>query len=159
MQPLHPDDRSAIVALATATGVFKPNELSTLAGLIDWYFAEAHADDGHRAYTLKADAVLEGFVYYAPEDPTMTDRTWTLYWIAVNVARQRSGLGRRLMEFVEGDLRARNARLLLVETSSTALYEPTRQFYLRNGYEEYARLPDFYCDGDSKVIFGKRLTT
>ena len=30
-------------------------------------------------------------------------------------------------------------------------------FYLKHGYEQVATVPDFYADGDSLVIFRKRL--
>ncbi|MGL4419528.1 MAG: GNAT family N-acetyltransferase, partial [Gemmataceae bacterium] len=73
-------------------------------------------------------------------------------------ASQGQGIGRKLLEFVEEQCRAVQARHLLIETSSTPIYEPTRQFYLKCGYEQVAQIPDFYCDGDDKVIFARRLT-
>ena len=36
-------------------------------------------------------------------------------------------------------------------------YEPTRRFYLKNGYDQEALVRDYYNDGDSLVIFRKRL--
>jgi hypothetical protein len=37
-------------------------------------------------------------------------------------------------------------------------YEPTRRFYLKHGYEQAAVVVDFYADGDSLVIFRKRVS-
>ena len=157
IKPLLPVHKSSLVPLTDRTGVFKPNEIETLDSLLDGYFEAYHKDDAHRAFVLEEDGHVRGFVYFAPEDPTMTDRTWTLYWIAVDVAVQRGGYGRRLMAFVEEYIRAENGRILLIETSSTSKYEPTRQFYLKHGYAQVATVPDFYADGDGKVIFAKRL--
>jgi ribosomal protein S18 acetylase RimI-like enzyme len=56
-------------------------------------------------------------------------------------------------------VRGRDGRLLLIETSSTAAYHPTRQFYLKNGYTIVAEIPDFYADGDGKVIYSKRMAS
>jgi hypothetical protein len=48
-------------------------------------------------------------------------------------------------------------RLLLIETCSLPKFAPTRAFYAHHSYREVARIPDFYTDGDSEVIFAKRL--
>jgi ribosomal protein S18 acetylase RimI-like enzyme len=76
-----------------------------------------------------------GLVGYACYGPTPgTDRTFDLYWIAVHPAAQGAGEGSRLLAEVERRLRAREARLLVAETSSRANYAPTRRFYERRGY-------------------------
>jgi ribosomal protein S18 acetylase RimI-like enzyme len=62
-----------------------------------------------------------------------------------------------MLDSAEADCRAKNARLLLIETSSTPGYEATRRFYLKHGYTVTAQIADFYSDGDDKVIFAKRL--
>jgi hypothetical protein len=61
------------------------------------------------------------------------------------------------MALVEGDVAARSGKKIWIDTSSRPLYEPTRQFYLKMGYEKVAELPDFYALNDSKVIFLKRI--
>jgi ribosomal protein S18 acetylase RimI-like enzyme len=96
-------------------------------------------------------------VYYAPTE--MTDRTWELWWIVVDPSQQGRGLGRQMLKWVEDDIRRRNGRVLLIETSSTPHYEPTRRFYLKNGYTLAAQIVDFYADADDKVIFSKHLQT
>ena len=50
-------------------------------------------------------------------------------------------------------------RLLVVETSDTAHYEPTRRFYLKYGYTAAATIPDFYADGDGMSVFTKRVSS
>jgi hypothetical protein len=47
---------------------------------------------------------------------------------------------------------------LIVETSATARYDHTREFYARLGYEEEARVRDYWEDGDDLVIFRKVLS-
>lgn len=160
IRPLLPDDTPAIVALAAGTGVFKPLEIETLQELLDDYHA-AEKDHGHVAVGALdlppggVDAEIAGFAYYAPTP--MTDRTWHLYWIAIASSHQGRGLGRRLMEYVEEDIRHRGGRLLVVETSATEPYRKTRDFYDRIGYRQAVEIPDFYADGDGMTIFTKRL--
>ena len=49
-------------------------------------------------------------------------------------------------------LTERAARVLLVETSSQPAFEPTRRFYAARGYEEVARIPEFWDSGDDKIV-------
>jgi GNAT superfamily N-acetyltransferase len=154
LRPISPADTDAIVTLTAGTGFFKPMELETLREVLGDYHAE-NAALGHRAFVWDEGGRILGYDYHAPA--AMTDRTWYLYWIAVSRDLQGRGLGGKLLEFVERDVREQNGRLLLIETSSTPHYEPTRKFYLKYAYTLAANIPDFYADGDGLVVFSKRL--
>ena len=47
--------------------------------------------------------------------------------------------------------------MLLIETSGLATFERTRAFYHALGYDEEARIREFYKAGDDKVVFRKAL--
>lgn len=87
----------------------------------------------------------------------MTEGTWNLLLIAVSPDRRSLGIGAALLAHVEAALAARGERVLLVETSGTPDFERARAFYSRNGYEQEARIRDYYEAGDDKVIFWKAL--
>jgi ribosomal protein S18 acetylase RimI-like enzyme len=155
LRPITPADTQTLIALTAGTGYFKPMELETLRGVLKDYFLNARDDLGHRAFVWEEDGRIIAYVYHAPEE--MTDNTWFLYWIAVDSTAQGRGLGSKLLAFVEEDIREHRGRLLLVETCSLPQYEPTRRFYYKHGYHVVTTIDDFYADGDSMVIFGKRL--
>ncbi len=94
--------------------------------------------------------------YCAPE--RMTDGTWNVLAMAVHPDHQGHGRGAASMRRIKQALTARGERLLLVETSGLPSFERTRAFYRGCGYEEEARIRDFYEAGDDKVIFRKTLT-
>ena len=48
--------------------------------------------------------------------------------------------------------------LLIIETSSKESYKNTVGFYYSLGYQEIARIKDFYDVGDDKLIFVKRFS-
>ena len=123
-------------------------------GVLDDYHATNH-EYGHRCVTYRDGGGPIGFAYYAPA--AMTDRAWYLYWIVVSKPTQAKGIGGRLLRHVEGDAGAQDGRVLFIETSSLPHYDPTRRFYLKQGYEQAAVLKDFYADGDDMVVFRKRL--
>jgi ribosomal protein S18 acetylase RimI-like enzyme len=100
------------------------------------------------------EEVLVGYACWGPTPAT--DRTWDLYWIAVDTALQGAGIGTILVEEVERRLVGQHARMLIAETSSRSDYTATRGFYERRGYHEAARVSDFYAPGDDRIIFVKR---
>jgi ribosomal protein S18 acetylase RimI-like enzyme len=154
IRPTIPADSPTLIELAAATGVFKPHEIRALGEVLDDYHAANHAQ-GHRSITFEQAGQILGFAYYAPA--AMTDRSWYLYWIAVTKQTQARGIGGKLLKHVEDGIRTANGRILFIETSSLPHYDLTRKFYVKHHYEESAVLPDFYADGDSLVIFKKRL--
>ncbi len=149
-------DVPQLVELARQTGVFKPIEIAALAEVLEEYLRKP-GGAGYHAYSYEEAGQLAGFACHGPN--SMTDRTWDLYWIAVARGCQNRGLGTQLLEFVEADIRRQAGRLILVETSSLPAYDLTRRFYAKHGYEQVALVPDFYADGDSLVLFRKRLTS
>ncbi|QEL18164.1 GNAT family N-acetyltransferase [Limnoglobus roseus] len=156
LRPTRPDDTDILVDLADRTGVFQPHEIVALREVLDDYHA-VNEGEGHVSRTYVVADRVEGFVYFAPV--AMTDNTWEVWWIAVEKGQQGRGFGKQMLEATEEDIRARRGRLLLIETSSLPHYQPTRQFYLKNGYRLAAQVADFYHDGDDKVIFSKKLTS
>ncbi len=115
------------------------------------YFAAA----GEDAWLTGDEDGPGAVAYFAPE--RMTEGTWNLYLIAVRPERQGSGLGTALLRRVEETLAACGGRILLVETSGLPEFGRTRAFYRRRGYDEEARIRDFYRAGEDKVVFRKAL--
>jgi GNAT superfamily N-acetyltransferase len=154
LRPTVPADTPMLLAMTRETGVFYPHEIDVLEEVIaDYHAGEEEA--GQVMRTWEEAGVPVGFAHFCPAP--MTLGTWELWWIVVAKAKQGQGLGRRLLEFVEQEVRTRGGRVLFIETSSTPPYDATRQFYLRCGYSEVARLPEYYREGDDKVVFAKSL--
>lgn len=149
-----PDDTIALIALADATGLFQPNQLEALGEMLSEYFSGNSNSD--RFWITDDDGSPVGVAYC--ESEPMTDRTWNLQLIAIRPDRQGQGRGATLLRYVEQTLIAHGGRVLLVETSGLPSFERTRAFYRKCGYEEEARIRDFYAAGDDKIIYRKALT-
>ncbi len=93
--------------------------------------------------------------YCAPE--RLTEGTYNLYAIAVNKKNQGNGIGKRMMEYIENHLRKDGNRILIVETSGKPEFALTREFYIKCKYLKQAVIPEFYEEGDDKVVFWKKL--
>lgn len=98
---------------------------------------------------------LQGYACYGPVPCTRS--SYDLYWIAVAPAAQGCGLGRELLRRAEEAVRSRGGTQIYIETSSLEKYASTRGFYEACGYARAAEFPDFYDQGDAKVVFVKRL--
>ena len=96
-----------------------------------------------------------GFCYTEPEE--LAEGTWNMLALAVRPDLQGKRLGSALVAAAEQHLRGRKQRILIVDTSGTDGFEMTRKFYAQNGYEEEARIRDFWAPGDDKVTFRKAL--
>jgi ribosomal protein S18 acetylase RimI-like enzyme len=154
LRPLSPEHRAHIESLLRETGFFREAEITIALEVIDSYFNRPDQDySALGAFTPGGDLI--GYVCYGPTP--CTAGTFDLYWIAVARHAQNTGTGTILLQEVERRLARADARLVIVETSSQPLYAPTRAFYARKGYAEVARVPDFYAEGDDRVIFAKRI--
>lgn len=105
--------------------------------------------------TMLRDGRATGFCYARAE--ALTEGTWNMLALGVAASAQRSGLGARLVRALEERLRAKGARLLIVDTSGTAAFAPARSFYEACGYHQEARIRDFWAEGDDKITFRKAL--
>ena len=161
---LRPRDRARVAELLVSTQVFSREEIAVALELFDASIRhqQSAGTDDERAADYEFTGAFDGeeLLGYACTGPTpATEGTFDLYWLAVDPPAQNRGVGRALVREVERDLRARGARLLLVETSSRPDYEKTRAFYARCGYTEAARIKDFYGPADDRIMLTTRLTT
>ena len=148
-----PDDKKALIGIASAVDLFSPQELEEFVGMLTEYF---DGNLGHNHFWITYDdGEPIGVAYYAPEPYACG--TWNLYFIAVHPDRQGEGWGGKLLQYVEEALTARGERILLVETSGLPNFERTREFYRKHGYNQEARIREFYKAGDDKIIFRKAL--
>ncbi len=154
IRPIAPDDTTALIALADTIRLFEPNQLEDLGEMLSDYFDSN--GDSDRFWFVDDDNGLVGIAYCEME--RMTDETWNLQLIAIRPDRQRQGRGATLLHYVEQMLKMRGGRVLLVETSGLPDFERTRAFYRKCGYDEEARIRNFYKAGDDKIVYCKALS-
>ena len=147
-------DRTVLLKILKNTPEFKPSEISVAEEVLECCMRD-NEKSGYFTLVVEDNKEVVGFVCYGPTP--LTEGTWDIYWEAVSRKRRGQGIGGTLLKAAEREIRKSKGRLALVETSSTPAYEKTRQFYSRHGYDEIARVPDFYEPGDDKLILKKRL--
>lgn len=148
------ENRAEAEDILRGTAVFREDEIVVAMEVLDSFFTRPEQDYSAVAAITSSEELL-GFAVFGATPCTLG--TWDLYWIAVSAQAQGTGVGTLLLQDVEQRLKVSDARLLLIETSSRPPYDPTRAFYLKRGYDEVARVPDFYEVGDDRVIYSKTL--
>lgn len=148
------EDTEALISLCQITGLFQPNELKELSSMLSAYFEDS-LDGKHKWLTDEEDGELIGVAYYAEE--TFAYGVSNLLLIAVHPDHQREGRGTELLRHVEEELKRKGERLLIIETSGLDSFETTRAFYRKNGYDEEARIREYYNPGEDKIVFRKAL--
>jgi GNAT superfamily N-acetyltransferase len=156
LQPLIPDDREKISTLLLQGNVFNRKEIQVSLEVIDEALNGAGRKDYQVFCAFDNDRNLVGFICFGPIP--MTERCYDLYWLKVDEASSRKGVGGRLLGFMEECVAREGARRIYVETSSTAPYQAARSFYEKHGYQLVCSLKDFYREGDHKMIFMKEVS-
>ena len=105
--------------------------------------------------TCHVDGVAVGLCF--AEHEKLTDRTWNMLALVVLPDLQGKNVGTALVQAMEDHLRSKGQRILVVDTSGKDEFALTRKFYVKNYYEEEARIRDFWAKGDDKVTYRKAL--
>jgi len=154
IHPMVEKDRASLLSMLIKTRSFTSAEIDVAMELIDIVLKDQIQKD-YQIYCIVDDQDQAiGYICYGPTP--MTQGTFDLYWIAVDPDFQERGVGSKLLSFLEEVAKAEGGRMILADTSSIPHYEKTQNFYLRNGFQEVARVPDYYYPGNDRVTFCKQ---
>lgn len=120
---------------------------------------------GMLSFFLSGAASVELFLIYSASGPVtafcyakteaLAGSTWNMLARSAPVVftRQRPRVPPRSSR--EERLRAREQRVLIVDSSAADACSRTRIFYLKNGYVEEARIRYFWVKGENMIVFWK----
>src|SRR4030065_2222628 len=136
IRPLVEKDRVGLLSVLIKTRSFTSAEIDVAMELIDIVLKDESQKD-YQIYCMvdNQDQAI-GYICYGLTP--MTSGTFDLYWIAVDPDFQEKGIGSKLLSFLEEVVKAKGGRMILADASIIPQYEKTRQFYLKNGFQEVA---------------------
>ena len=155
IRPLLEKDRARLLSMLIKTRSFTSLEIDVAMELIDIVLKDPIQKDYHVYCMVDVQDQAIGYICYGPTP--MAQGTFDLYWIAVDPDFQGQRVGSTLLNFLEEVLKAEGGRLILADTSTIPHYEKTQKFYLKNGFQEVARIPDYYHPGNDRITFCRRL--
>lgn len=155
IRPLFEKDRARLLSMLIKTRAFTSAEIDVAMELVDIVLKDENQKDYEIDCMADDQDQVIGYTCYglAP----MTQGTFDLYWIAVDPDSQEKGVGSKLLGFLEKRVKAEGGRMILADTSTIPQYEKTRKFYLKNGFQEVARIRDYYHLGNDRITFCRRL--
>ena len=156
IRPLFEKDRATLLSILIKTRAFTSAEIDVAMELIDIVLKDRIQKDYQIDCMAEDQDLAIGYICYGPTP--MTEGTLDLYWIAVDPDFQEKGAGSKLLDFLVKAVKVRGGRMILADTSTVPFYEKTRKFYVKNGFQEVARIPDYYRPGNDRITFYRRLT-
>ena len=154
------DDLAELRRIASLTEMFLGDELNSFVTEM-----ESHLDAVDNGLAPKGDLCIAiandderrglGAIYFKPE--IMAQGVMNLLFIGVAPEARQKGVGRALLLHFEDAVQKSGARLAIIETASDPMFAPAWQLYEKAGYEQEARVRDYFDDGLDKLIFRKRL--
>lgn len=149
---LAPADPEKIRVLTQAAGVFSATEIGWSHDLA-MEARDRGPASGYRFLLAEQQGALVGYACFGPIEGTAG--RFDLYWIVVHP--QGQGLGTALLSRTIHAALEAGATHLFIETSSRPDYAAAHRLYRSVNFTLMGTLTDFYSDGDSKLIFGKRI--
>ena len=147
-------DLQSVRHLAEMAGVFNQAEVGIAAELVQTRLEKGDAS-GYFFVLAEMASRLAGYTCYGPIPAT--DGRYEIYWIVVDPAQQRRGLGGRILLETEKQIVAAQGKRVYVETSSCSDYQAAHAFYCKHGYHLEARLAKYHRDDDDLCIYLKLL--
>lgn len=86
-----------------------------------------------------------------------TDRRWELQWIATHPDFLHTGIAGDMLTRTEDFIRAQGGVKLYAYSPSRAPFAPAREFFTHHGFTQETVLPNYFAEGDDRVVFGKAL--
>lgn len=150
-----PEETQTLIEIAEATGIFKPDEAQSLLGSTLSAFHRGELGENHKIKVFDQESYVVGWSYFAPSQ--YAEGVWDVWWIGTHPKVHGQGFGQKLLKAVEGDIRSLGGRVIIIETSSLSPLAKARKFYPLMNYKECGRIPNFYANGDDKIIFSKSI--
>ncbi len=155
IRPLISEDRDGLWRMVIETGVFTDEEVGVAMELIDLVLWNESQKDYRIVCAVDDQNQPLGYICYGPVP--LTQGTFDLYWIVIDPGVQGQKIGSKLLDYLEEQVRGLKGRMILADTSSIPPYEKAQGFYLKKGFQEVARISDYYWEGNDRITYCKKL--
>lgn len=148
-------DRPVLEKILASSGFFYDFEIEVALSLADETIENGQEKSGYYWLRLLEEGKVIGFANFGPNPSSV--HSYDLYWMAVLEEFRKKHYGSLMLKKSEERIKELGGKIVWIETSGRPLYEPTRHFYTKNGYELEATLRDFYGPGDAKLVYRKEV--
>ncbi|MFH1188079.1 MAG: N-acetyltransferase [bacterium] len=147
-------DKIQIEEIISSSGCFSETDIKIAIEVADEHLNKKE-ESGYSFILAESLGNVLGYICFGPI--IGADKRFEIYWIAILNNFRNLGIGKKLLQEAERKIISTESRRIFVETSSKDAFQIAREFYKKNGYKKEAIIPDFYSDGDHKIIYSKRI--
>jgi GNAT superfamily N-acetyltransferase len=144
-------DIARVKEIVESTKFFYDHELEIAAELVSERISGGEST-GYYFVFAELDGITVAYSCFGPIP--MSKTSFDLYWIVTHNDYRGKGIGKQLLNETCRIAGSMGCSIIIAETSGLPHYEPTRAFYRNNGFEQEAKIMDFY---DDKVFFTRRI--
>jgi ribosomal protein S18 acetylase RimI-like enzyme len=155
IRPLVSKDKDKLHRMLIEAGVFTDEEIRVAMELIDIVLGDKTQKDYRIVCAVDGQDQPLGYLCYGPIP--MTVGAFDLYWIVIDPGVQGRKIGSTLLEYLEEEVRGLKGRMILADTSSIPSYEKANRFYIKKGFQEVARISDYYWEGNDRITYCKKI--
>ena len=149
-----PHDRSKLFTLINDGGFFYPHEMAYGMNLFDEHLLRGDNSSYQFMLYEEGDRILAcGCFGLLP----LTNQRYHLHWFAVASAYHGQGIGQKLEAAITVRIRLMGGIKIYADTSNRGFHVRARKFYENCGYRQCSVIPDYYGDGDDKILYTKDL--
>lgn len=155
IRPAAAKDEAQIAALARKTENFLPEDVECIMQLWQDYLHGGEDPDRYHFLVFEEEGKILSLACYGHRP--LTQGAYDYYWLATDPDARSRGIGGKLTNQVEAEIRKLGGYIVLIETSDSPAFQKTRSFHEANGYSRVGEIADFYAPGDGLVMYQKRL--
>ena len=132
--------------------VFTPDDLLLMLGALKEKRAKSW---DYEFKIVESEGLVIGFACYTKV--ASSKKSYQLYWLAVHPSAQGMGIGKKLLEEVESDIRKKGGKLIILETSTNPAYSAAGHLYEKAGYKVAAKVDGLYTEEEDYLMYKKEL--
>lgn len=149
------EDREYLLEIIRNNGIFTDTEITFAIELLD-FCLKGHSEFITGVAVNKQNMAV-GHICYSKV--IMSDGLYDLHFLSVDPGEQRKGIGQKLIQWMEANVIEAGGRVININCSSRPVYTPAFSFFKKMGYQKSIEIPDFYSEGENKIIFFKRFNS
>jgi ribosomal protein S18 acetylase RimI-like enzyme len=155
IRPASAKDEAQVAALARKIENFLPEDFECIMQLWQDYLHGGEDPDRYHFLVFEEEGKILSFACFGHRP--LTQGAYDYYWLATDPDARGRGIGGKMTNQVEAEIRKLGGYIVLIETSDSPAFQKTRSFHEANGYIRVGEIADFYAPGDGLVMYQKRL--
>jgi GNAT superfamily N-acetyltransferase len=141
IRPAAVKDEAQIASLARKIENFLPEDFECIMQLWQDYLHGGEDPDRYHFLVFEEAGKILSLACFGHRP--LTQGAYDYYWLATDPDARGMGIGGKMTNQVEAEIRKMGGYIVLIETSDSPVFQKTRRFHEANGYSRVGEIADF----------------